>query len=208
MIRRLFVPICTLLCLASGAAAEPAAEPDPWRLCAKLTQAAERALELPPHLLDAISKVESGRWSKREEAIVAWPWTVMAEGRGRYLPSKAAAMAEVEALQAKGVRNIDVGCMQVNLMHHGHKFEDLAAALDPVQNMAYAATFLADLRRDLRSWTRAIGRYHSATPKYSGRYRLKVFRAWRAEKREANRQRRLARAAAKRRAATFVPDGL
>ena len=185
MIRPLLVILLGLLWAGAAQAAEPAAKaaerPDSWGVCARLTGAAETALELPPHLLGAIDKVESGRWSAAEQAIVAWPWTVMAEGRGRYLPSKAAAIAEVRALQAKGVRNIDVGCMQVNLMYHGRRFADLEAALDPVQNVAYGATFLASLRQDMGSWTRAIGRYHSATPRYSGRYRLKVFRACRAD---------------------------
>ena len=116
----------------------------------------------------------------------------MAEGKGRYLPNKAAAIAEVEALRAKGVRNIDVGCMQINLYFHPRAFEDLEQAFDPAQNVAYGATFLSQLRQDSRSWTRAIGRYHSSTPTLSGRYRLKVFRAWRAERRLANQRRRAA----------------
>lgn len=174
--------------------AQAADKADPWALCAGIVGTAERALALPPHLLGAIAKVESGRWSRDRGAIVAWPWTVTAEGKGRFLPSKAAAIQAVERLRARGVRNIDVGCMQVNLLYHGRRFEDLEAALDPVQNVAYAATFLAQLHRDLRSWTRAIGRYHSATPKFSGRYRLKVFRAWRAEKHAANRLRIQAKA--------------
>ena len=41
-----------------------------------------------------------------------------AEGVGTYYPSKAAAIAAVEALQARGVQSADVGCMQVNLLHH------------------------------------------------------------------------------------------
>ena len=114
----------------------------------------------------------------------------MAEGKGRYLPNKAAAIAEVKALKAKGVRNIDVGCMQINLYFHPKAFETLEQAFDPVQNVAYGATFLRQLRQDSRSWTRAIGRYHSNTPALSGRYRLKVFRAWRAEKRLAHQRRR------------------
>ncbi|MGF1611834.1 MAG: transglycosylase SLT domain-containing protein [Kiloniellales bacterium] len=173
----------------------PASAADPWRLCAAFIDHAERALELPPHLLQAISKVESGRWDSARSALSAWPWTVMAEGRGRYLPSKAAAIAEVQALKARGVRNIDVGCMQVNLQFHPKAFDSLEQAFDPAQNVAYAATFLTRLRQETNSWTRAIGRYHSATPHLMGRYRLKVFRAWREEKRQAERERRAAREA-------------
>ncbi|MDZ7712446.1 MAG: hypothetical protein U5L06_04740 [Rhodovibrio sp.] len=82
----------------------------------------------------------------------------MAEGRGRYLPSKAAAIAEVRDLQARGVSNIDVGCMQVNLHWHGDAFESLEQAFDPAYNVAYAAAFLLDLagQRELLA-TKAIG---------------------------------------------------
>ena len=65
---------------------------DPWTVCGAFVEQAEQALDLPPHLLHAISKVESGRWDEARSALSAWPWTVMAEGRGRYLPSKAAAI--------------------------------------------------------------------------------------------------------------------
>ena len=186
---------CLALCLlALTARPQPAAAetPDSWDLCAAFVAEAEQALRLPPHLLQAIAKVESGRWNAARSALSAWPWTVMAEGKGRYLPTKAAAIAEVKALKAKGVRNIDVGCMQINLHFHPNAFESLEQAFDPAQNVAYGATFLRQLRQDSRSWTRAIGRYHSNTPALSGRYRLKVFRAWRAEKRLAYQRRRAA----------------
>ena len=178
-----------LLVAAPGQAASPQ---NPWDLCAAFTRQAEQALDLPPYLLQAISKVESGRWDKDKAALSAWPWTVMAEGRGRYLPSKTAAIAEVKALKAKGVRNIDVGCMQINLHFHPKAFESLEQAFDPAHNVAYGATFLKQLRRQSYSWTRAIGRYHSSTPALMGRYRLKVFRAWREERHLAEQRRRAA----------------
>jgi hypothetical protein len=174
------------LALASPARAEAAPDGDPWAVCAAATDAAEAMRpDLPAHLLGALAKVESGRWHAASKARLAWPWTVMAEGRGRYLPSKAAAIAEVRALKARGVSNIDVGCMQVNLHWHGRAFESLEQAFDPAHNVAYAAAFLLDLRASENSWTKAIGVYHSRTPKFSGPYRSKVFRHWRVEKKAA-----------------------
>jgi hypothetical protein len=177
-----------LLALApvEPARAEPAPHGDPWAVCAAATDAAEAMRpDLPAHLMGALAKVESGRWHAASKARLAWPWTVMAEGRGRYLPSKAAAIAEVRELQARGISNIDVGCMQVNLHWHGEAFESLSQAFDPAHNVAYAAAFLLDLRASENSWTKAIGVYHSRTPKFSGPYRSKVFRHWRAEKKAA-----------------------
>jgi len=183
-----FWPIAALLILAALPLAPRAhaGNAGDWRICAAATDAAERIRpELPPHLLGALAKVESGRWNDARSASVAWPWTVMAEGKGRFLPSKAAAIAEVRALQARGVANIDVGCMQVNLHWHGDAFDSLEQAFDPAHNVAYAAAFLLDLHARERSWTRAIGVYHSRTPRFSGPYRVKIFRAWRAEKKAA-----------------------
>jgi len=193
-LRRLIASLFLLASALGLPATAQARSLDSWDICAAYITQAERALELPVHLLAAISKAEAGRWNKDRQALIAWPWTVMAEGRGRYLPSREAAMAEVRALQAKGVRNIDVGCMQVNLQHHSKAFDSLEEAFDPATNVAYAATFLSVLRDEARSWTRAIGHYHSRTPALGGRYRAKVFRIWNEEKHRAYKARQEARA--------------
>ena len=52
----------------------------------------------------------------------------------------------MRAVQAQGVRSIDIGCMQVNLMHHPNAFATLDAAFDPLANALYAARFLTELR--------------------------------------------------------------
>ena len=157
---------------------------------------AERAAGMPTHLLTAVSKVESGRWHKKSGEILAWPWTVTNGGEGRFLPSKAAAIAEVERLRAQGVTNIDVGCMQINLHYHPDAFESLEQAFDPERNVAYAIGFLSELRARWGSWTRAVGNYHSNTPTLSSRYRLKVFKMVYAEKHRIAKKRRAARLAA------------
>lgn len=175
----------------AGNATEPLENAESfWDLCRQETVRAEAARDLPPHLLTAIARTESGRWHAGRSESFAWPWTVMAEGKGRFLPSRAAAIREVRNLQARGVRNIDVGCMQVNLYHHPDAFESLEAAFDPAVNVAYAAEFLVDLRREARSWTRAVGQYHSRQAIRGNNYRAKVFKAWRAERHRANRERR------------------
>lgn len=177
---------------------------NPWILCQGGIAAAERQHNLPPHLLTAIARTESGRWNPERSETLAWPWTVMAEGKGRFLPSKQAAIETVQALRARGVQNIDVGCMQVNLRYHPDAFSNLDQAFDPDHNAAYAAGFLADLRQEARSWTRAIGHYHSREAIRGNAYRAKVYKAWRAERHRANRARRAALQAA-RQAAPQAP---
>ncbi len=159
----------------------------PWALCASHAALAERNHRLPWGLLRAIAKVETGRYRKAEGEVLAWPWTVMAEGRGRYLPSKRAAMAEVEVLRARGVANIDVGCMQINLYYHPEAFDSLEAAFDPATNTEAAARILAAFKDTWGSWTRAVGNYHSNTPTLSGPYRVKVYRTLFKDRRRAAR---------------------
>src|SRR5688572_234084 len=104
---------------------------NPWTLCRKETAKQERSEAIPAHLLTAISLAESGRWDETNRASAAWPWTVMALGEGRFYDTKEQALAEVRKLQKRGVTNIDVGCMQVNLGYHGHHFGSLEEAIDP-----------------------------------------------------------------------------
>lgn len=146
--------------------------------CRAQTEPQGRAGGLPAHLLTALSHVESGRWDSGSQEKVAWPWTINAAGEGKFFPTKAAAIAEVRRLQARGVRSIDVGCMQINLMYHGDAFPDLETAFDPAANVAYAVTFLTRLKAETGSWQAAAVRYHSATPKYAAVYRAKLTTEW------------------------------
>ncbi len=122
----------------------------------------------------------------------------MAEGKGRYLPTKAEAIATVRDLKARNVRNIDVGCMQINLRYHPAAFNNLDQAFDPVANVAYGSTFLKSLFEETGSWQKASGRYHSATPEHNRPYRMRILKLW-------NEQTRLAHAA--RRAGPETPSG-
>jgi hypothetical protein len=147
-------------------------------LCVRPIAEAERREGIPARLLGAISLAESGRPDTGGSAIVAWPWTVMAEGNGRYFDSKAEAIAEVERLRARGVRNIDVGCMQINLMYHPDAFPTLDAAFDPATNVGYGAALLKSLRRSSGSWSQAVAQYHSQDGERGQTYMARVMRIW------------------------------
>jgi hypothetical protein len=164
--------------LSAHARAPTPSSTDPALLCRQAIQAAEREHRLPASLLSAIAKVESGRLDPRTGAVTPWPWTVNAEGQGRHYETKTEAIAAVEALRARGVRLIDVGCLQVNLHHHPAAFADLEQAFDPLVNARYAGLFLTRLHAAARDWVQAAGRYHSATPELGEAYRLKVLAAW------------------------------
>src|SRR5271165_2208021 len=176
--------IALLLCLPDAARAEPlAAVPTPGALCRAAIAAAEHAAAIPPLLMAAIGQVESGRRDPASGVMAPWPWTINAEGEGSFFDTKTQAMAAVRALHARGVQSIDVGCMQVNLMHHPNAFASLDQAFDPTANAAYAARFLNELHAQTNDWSRAAGLYHSATPGPAAEYQAKVAAAWMQERR-------------------------
>lgn len=174
-------------------------------LCRTATRSVERRMGLPSGLLGAISLAESGRWDARRRESFAWPWTVTSGKESHYFPSRAAAVAEVRRLQAAGVSNIDVGCMQVNLHYHPDAFETLEQAFEPQVNATYAAGFLRSLRETHRSWHVAIQRYHSSDRARYVPYRRKVVNLWNDERLRIGREIRAERLAAyrARRAARF-----
>jgi hypothetical protein len=166
------------LLLAMALIAPARAENDPAALCAAQVSHAEAQAGIPKGLLAAISAVESGRWDKERRAAMAWPWTVTSGSNGQFFASKAEAIAEVRRMKAQGIRNIDVGCMQINLHHHAEAFDNLDEAFDPATNAAYAARFLRSLYDAHQDWMTAASHYHSATPELGARYRAKVLATW------------------------------
>ncbi|MGI4798709.1 MAG: transglycosylase SLT domain-containing protein [Janthinobacterium lividum] len=147
-------------------------------LCQQATASAERSTGVPDQLLGAISRVETGRYDADARGVRAWPWTINAEGQGHYYESKAAAIQAARSFQAAGIRSIDVGCLQINLMYHPDGFASLEQAFDPDSNAAYAANFLTDLFHQTGSWPHAAAAYHSQTPDLGIDYQRKVLEAW------------------------------
>jgi hypothetical protein len=150
---------------------------EPGMQCRQAIRSAETAAGIPSQLMAAIGHVESGR-PDAQGVIQPWPWSINAEGEGHFYASKAEAIAAVRALQAHGVRSIDVGCMQVNLMHHPDAFASLDQAFDPLANATYAARFLNQLHDQSHDWSHAVADYHSATPAIGSDYERKVAEVW------------------------------
>lgn len=168
------VATCLAL-LPGGGHAQPLT---PTQLCRAAIATAEREASLPPGLLQAIGRVESGRTDPVTGEFGPWPWAINAEGRGHFFPDRAAAIAAVESLRARGVRVVDVGCLQVNLHFHPQAFPDLHTAFEPLANARYAARFLTDLQSRAPDWLQAAGHYHSHTPHLAEAYRARVAAAW------------------------------
>ena len=145
----------------------------PGAQCRAAIRAAERAAGIPNQLMAAIGRVESGR-REPDGSIDPWPWSINAEGTDHVYETKAEAVAAVRTLQSQGMRSIDVGCMQVNLLHHPDAFANLDQAFDPVANANYAAKFLLQLRDETGTWPTATAWYHSATPELGAEYQRRV----------------------------------
>jgi hypothetical protein len=224
------IPAALLLALSATAAMAnplalapaPAAVPRPatppagappagdWAACRAAIRQVERGSTIPPQLLAAIGRVESGRRDSETGTFAPWPWTINAEGQGRFFRTRAEAIAEVRALQARGVRSMDVGCMQINLLHHPNAFPSLEAAFDPLANVTYAAKFLTELQATRNNWTQAAANYHSNTPEFAQAYQRRIQAAWPEETRLATAEQRdgaLASWSQARAAGQYVPGG-
>ena len=150
-------------------------QPQVFELCQIAVDKAEKNYQIKSNLLQTIASVESGRWNAQAGKRVAWPWTVHANGKGRYYKSKAEAVAAVKNLQQKGITNIDVGCMQINLKYHGKAFANLDEAFDPEKNVAYSAKFLRKLyKRNKQNWTKTAMHYHSRNLRRGTNYKNRL----------------------------------
>lgn len=146
--------------------------------CAQAAAVAEGTAGIPAGLLLAIGLVESGR-TDAAGARAPWPFAIQSGGAGRFPASAEDAVAAVQALQATGVQSIDVGCFQINLLHHPNAFANLASGFDPLTNAHAAARFLASLRAELGAWEPAVAAYHSRTEALGAPYRDLVMASWR-----------------------------
>ena len=164
-------------------------------ICQFHANAAEQRYRLPSMLLASIALAETGRTLPGSKARTSWPWTINAEGTGKWFASKQEAINEVRKLQKQGVKSIDVGCMQVNLLHHAKAFASLEQAFDPAANTDYAARFLLELKEETKTWNQAVAYYHSRNAEFHVPYRSRVLAIWTGQVRddaETQRQERIA----------------
>lgn len=148
------------------------------KLCTRHLPRYEREYGIPTHLLSAIASNESGRYHQGLKLSIPWPWTINAEGKGYYYDSKEQAVAAARKMRMQGIKSMDVGCMQVNIMHHPNAFRSIEDAFDPKTNIAYAAGFLRSLYEENKSWKTAAANYHSKTPKLGTQYVGSVYDKW------------------------------
>jgi hypothetical protein len=174
---RLLTALFGLLCCAGAATAAP---PTDWLAtqsaqCEAAITPAEAKYHLPPNLLGSIAKVESGRPIPSLGQVQPWPWAIDADGQALFLDSKAAAVAWAQQGLKRGVKFMDLGCMQVDWELHPNAFKSLDQAFDPTANADYAARYLRSLYEEAHGdWNIAVGWYHSHTIDLAADYRYRV----------------------------------
>ncbi len=158
-----------LLSIAIGVAAPSAlAATDPATVCDAVADVAAREAGLPPAMLRALTRTETGR--ARGGRLAPWPWTVNMEGIGKWFDDRDEALAYARKHHARGATSFDVGCFQINYRWHHKAFASVEAMFDPLENARYAAKYLLELKAEGGGWDTAVGRYHSRTPTRAQKY--------------------------------------
>ena len=145
--------------------------------CENIINKIESLTDIPKGLLLGIGKTEAGRVSAKKELIV-WPWTVNHAGKSLFFDNKKQMSNYVLKHLLKGDKNLDVGCMQVNLKWHKHNFKKVSDMFSIEPNISYAASFLLQLKNTHNTWDEAIKHYHSSDPIKNIPYLKKVSYFW------------------------------
>lgn len=130
-----------------------------WATCGAedVFETVAREKQVAKRLLFAVALTESGRQG------APWPWTLNVEGRALYFPTREAAHQSLVSYLKRGARSIDVGLMQVNLLHNGYRFANTWQALDPYENVRTGADILRQNFASAKDPALAVARYHSST---------------------------------------------
>lgn len=115
--------------------------------------------KVDPYLLYAIALAES---QKAEDGVVRpWPWAVNVGGKGYYFTDLHAAENFVEMQIDKGVKNIDVGPLQINLRWHGHRVGNPTDLFHLPIAIKVGADILSEaIASSPNDPVLAVGRYH------------------------------------------------
>lgn len=142
---------------ATGLPSRPAfaAGTEKQGLCERYVSRAARNYGVPLGVLYAVGLTESGKKGKLH------PFAMNIAGETRFPGSVEKAMRELHDAQRRGVRLIDVGCMQINHYYHRENFPSDRAMFDPARNVDYAASFLKSLKKKHKTWAMAVARYHA-----------------------------------------------
>lgn len=160
---------CLAFVLAFGLTATSAISQE--NICRDAAQAAADQYGIPRDVLLAITITETGR--NQAGTMQPWPWAINHAGEGAWYATEAEALAAIEGLTAKGLRNFDVGCFQLNHRWHAGAFKSAEDMINPARNAVYAARYLQGKYADTQDWGLAAAAYHSGTPEFASKYQAR-----------------------------------
>lgn len=149
----------------STPAKDPARKPAAQGICERELARAAAKYQIPLQILYAVALTESGTGSGLQ------PLMLHIEGKDHLPPSLPEALRMFHAANARGVKLIDIGCMQVNWYWHREEFRTLEEIFDPRLNVEQGARFLKELRQRHGSWTMAVARYNAGPANTVGQHR-------------------------------------
>ena len=144
--------------------------------CRKLSDIVEKKNNLPNKLLSSISLTESGYL--KNGIYAPWPWTLNVNGKPKFFENKKEMTNFLNKKLSQNIKNIDIGCMQINYLYHSKNFNEIDDMINPQLNVQYAGKFLKKLFKKHKSWNKAISFYHSSDPQRMKNYLKKVKKNW------------------------------
>lgn len=124
-------------------------------ICEREIAAAAIKYGVPEGILYSVGLTETGRRGSLQ------PWALNVEGKAVFASSRDDALQVFGDARRRGVKLIDLGCMQINHHYHGDQFSEAEDMLNPRRNVEYAAKFLSRLHAKHVTWTMAVARYHA-----------------------------------------------
>ena len=120
---------------------------------------------VPAEVLHAVGQTETGRGDGLR------PNALNIAGQSHYDLSTQQALKLFSEARRRGIKLIDIGCMQINHHYHKQHFSSVSEMLDPQRNVDYAARFLKQLYAEERNWTMAVARYHAGKKNFKAQKR-------------------------------------
>lgn len=115
---------------------------------------------LDPWTLYALALFETGRIDADTGVLRPHPYVIHHQGKKDYFPTRAEAEARIDALEASGVSNYDIGVLQINRKWHAKTVGGPKNLLNVDDSLTVAANIL---RRAFRAtpddYTLAVGRF-------------------------------------------------
>lgn len=113
-----------------------------------------------PYLLYAIALAESRK--TMGDVVRPWPWAVNVAGKGYWFTSLKEAEDFVDSKLESGIKNMDIGPLQVNVKWNGHRVNNPKELFHLPTAIRVGTDILAEaLASSPNDLTLAVGRYHN-----------------------------------------------